>query len=183
MLKDIGKIRNVISNKHTEMLVHAVISSRLDYCNSMFFNMSRSNLYKLQKVQNAAARLIVRKRKRESISSTLRELHWLEVESRIMFKILLLVYKCIHGMCSANLSEKLKYKKHFCRPEDFLQLETRKVATKYGKRTFEYAGPRLWNALPLSTRTEEDIAKFKSQIKTILLTDATQFKKKAFMYM
>ena len=165
------------------MLVHAVISSRIDYCNSMFFNMSRSNLYKLQKVQNAAARLIVRKRKRESISSTLKDLHWLEVESRIMFKILLLVYKCIHGMCSANLSQKLKYKKHNCRPEDYLQLETRKVSTKYGKRTFEYAGPRLWNALPLNTRTEEDIGKYKSEVKTMLFTNATQFKKKAFMYM
>ena len=70
-----------------------------------------------------------------------------------------------------------------CPPEDYLQLETRKVSTKYGKRTFEYAGPRLWNALPLNIRTEEEIEKYKSQVKTILFTDATQFKKKAFMYM
>ena len=92
LLKNIGRIRSVLSRKHTEMLVHAVISSRLDYCNSIFFNMGKSNLYKLQKVQNAAARLIVRKRRRDSVRETLKELHWLTVESRIIFKILLLVH-------------------------------------------------------------------------------------------
>ena len=120
LLKDIGKIRNVISMKHTEMLVHAVSSSRLDYCNSLFFNTSKTNMYKLQKVQNAAARLVARKRKRDGISSVMKELHWLKVESRVIFKILLLVYKCINGICSENLSQKLKYKKFNCRPEDYL---------------------------------------------------------------
>lgn len=182
LLKDIGKIRNVISVKHTEMLVHAVISSRLDYGNSMFFNMSKSNTYKLQKVQNAAARLVKRKRKREGISSVLRELHWLKVESRVIFKIVLLVYKCINGMCSENLNRKLKYKKFNCRPEDYLLLETNKVSTKYGRRTFAYAGPRLWNALPLKTRTEEDIESFKRQVKTLLFKDTDGFKRRAFRY-
>ena len=77
LLKDIGRVRNMLSIKHTEMLVHAVTSSRLDYCNSLFFNMCKENIFKLQKVQNAAARLVARKRKRDSIASTLRDLHWL----------------------------------------------------------------------------------------------------------
>ena len=181
MIKDIGRIRNILSDKHTEMLVHAVIS-RLDYCNSLFFNISRSNIYKLQKVQNAAARLVARKRKRESISSTLRKLHWLPVESRVIFKILLLVFKCIRGMCSENLMSKLKFKKYNCRPDDYLKLETRKVSSKFGRRTFEYAGPRLWNSLPLNLRTEENIVRFKGQLKTLLFTDAERLKRTAFQY-
>ena len=60
LLRNIGRIRNVISTSHTEVLVHAVISSRLDYCNSLFINISKIYLNKLQKVQNAAARLAVR---------------------------------------------------------------------------------------------------------------------------
>ena len=48
LLKNIGRIRKIITKKHTEMLVHAVISSRLDYCNSLLFNISKSNMYKLQ---------------------------------------------------------------------------------------------------------------------------------------
>ena len=124
---------------------------------------------------------MARKRKRDGISGVLRELHWLEVEQRIMFKILLLVFKCIHGVCSTNLIEKLKYKKYFCRPEDYLKLETTKVTTKYGRRTFGYAGPRLWNALPLEIRTEEEIGCFKRKVKTLLFTDK-DFERKAFPY-
>jgi hypothetical protein len=75
LLKDIGRIRNVLSKKHTETLVHAVVSSRLDNCNSLFFNMSKSNIFKMQKVQNSAARLVVRKGKRCSITGVLRDLH------------------------------------------------------------------------------------------------------------
>ena len=107
------------------MLVHAVSTSRLDYCNSLFINMSKSNLFKLQKVQNAAARLVVCKSKRQSVTGVMKELHWLRVESRIIFKILLLMYKRITGQCSENL--KIKFKNHNCRPQDYLQLETKRV--------------------------------------------------------
>ena len=91
LLKNIGRVRNVLSKKNTEMLVHAVITSRLDYCNSLLINIGKSKLYKLLKVQKAAARLVVRRRKHLSVSETLKELHWLRVESRIIFKVLLLV--------------------------------------------------------------------------------------------
>lgn len=180
LLKDIGRIRNVLTKDHTEMLVHAVISSRLDYCNSLFFNMKQQNMFKLQKVQNAAARLITRKRKRESVRETLNELHWLKVESRIVFKMILIVYKCIYGLCSKNL--KLSYKSYNCRPNDYLQLKTIRVKTKHGKRTFDYAAPHLWNALPLDVRMEEDVERFKRRLKTILFTDTARFLKRAFLY-
>ena len=160
--------------------MHSVISSRLDYCNGLFFNLSKSNLFKLQKVQNAAARLIARKRKRDSVTTMLNELHWLKVESRIIFKILLIVYKCIRGICSNNL--KIDYKQYNCRPGDYLLLATKNVKTKYGKRAFEYVGPRLWNALPLEVRTIENIETFKRNVKTILFTDTNRFKQRAFHY-
>ena len=175
-IKDIGKIRNIISKNHTEMLVHAVISSRLDYCNSLYYNMKKSNLYKLQKVQNSAARLIERKNRRHPVHNILKELHWLNVEVRILFKIMLIVYKCINEKYSNNL--KINYKKYNCRANDYLLLEPKNVKTKYGKRTFDYAGPRLWNSLPLYVRKEENVEKFKKYVKTILFEDVDRFKKK-----
>ena len=159
LLKDIGRIRNILSKKHTEMLVHAVVTSRLDYCNSLLFNIGKFSLFKLQKVQNAAARLVVRKGKRHSVTGVLKDLHWLKVESRIMFKIILLVYKCVTGQCSNNLD--IKYKSYNCRPHEYLLLETNHVKSKYGRRTFKYVRPRLWNAFPLKVRTEERIDNFK----------------------
>ena len=180
VLKDIGSIRSVLSQKHTEMLGHAVTSSRLDYCNSLFMNMCKENLMKLQKVQNAAARLVVRKRKRESIAGTIKELHWLRVESRVIFKILLLVFKGIQGKSSKNLQ--LDFKSHNYRPEDFLKLKTNFYKSKYGRRTFKYNAPRLWNALPLHIRTEEKLETFKKLVKTLLFMDTEGFKAKAFCY-
>ena len=85
LLSDIGKIRNLLTPKHTELLVHAVISSRLDYCNSLLYGTNKEHIEKLQKVQNAAARLISLRKKHESISDVLVELHWLRVEARIFF--------------------------------------------------------------------------------------------------
>ena len=168
----------MLSDQHTETLVHAVISSRLDYCNSMYFNMSKSNIYKLQKVQNSAARLISRKSRRQSVEHVMNELHWLRVESRILFKILLLVFKTI----KYDLPMVFEYKSHNCRPSDFLTLQEKHCNSKYGKRTFDYAGPRLWNALPLHIRTEESIEVFKKQIKTILFTNTPVFMRKSFLY-
>ena len=180
LLRNIGRIRNILCKKDTEILVHAVITSRLDQCNSLLINCSKSNLFKLQKVQNAAARLVVCGKKRSSISGALKELHWLRVESRIIFKILLLVFKAVHGLCSKNLE--IRYKSHNCRPQDFLLLETKPVKTKYGKRTFSYAGPKLWNALPLQVRSEDDIETFKRHVKTLLFEGTEELKKRANMY-
>ena len=110
----------------------------------------------------------------------MKELHWLRVESRIMFKILLLVYKCVTGKCSKNL--KFQFKSHNCRPQDYLMLKTKRVKTKYGRRTFDFVAPNLWNALPLHVRMEEDIENFKKHVKTILFGGTEVFKKSAFKY-
>ena len=89
---------------------------------------------------------------------------------------MLIVYKCINEKYSNNL--KINYKKYNCRANDYLLLEPKNVKTKYGKRTFDYAGPRLWNSLPLYVRKEENVEKFKKYVKTILFEDVDRFKKK-----
>ena len=166
ILKDIGTIKKNLQREHLERLVHAVISSRLDYCNSLFMNINKEHLNKLQKVQNSAARLILGRRRRDSASLALKELHWLNVESRIVFKVILLVFKVIRGMCSENLQ--LSYKTFNGRQEEFLLLHTPNFESRYGKRLFEYNGSRLWNALPVDMRNE-NIEIFKKKMKTLLL--------------
>ena len=180
LLRDIGRVRNMLTNEHTAQLVHAVISSKLDYCNSLYINIDHTNLFKLQKVQNAAARLVVRKGKRHSITPILRELHWLKVEARIVFKVLLLTHKSVNQKCSNNLA--IKYKSYNYRPEDFLKLETTKVKTKYGMRMFNYASARFWNTLPLHLRILEDTDIYKKEIKTLLFGQYEEFMQKVCKY-
>ena len=114
------------------------------------------------------------------MTNTLKELHWLRIESRVIFKIILLVHKCVRGKCSKNLN--IEYKSHNCQPNDYLLLKTGSCKTKNGKRTFDYSAPRLWNALPLHVRTEEKLESFKKMIKTILFEDTEGFKRRAFLY-
>ena len=180
ILKDVGRIKKNLTKSHLKNLVHAVISSRLDYCNGILINIEKQVLYKLQKVQNAAARLILGRRRRESAKMALHELHWLNVEARIVYKVLLLVFKWKIGVASENLQ--LKYKSFYGRESDFLMLETPHFKTKYGKRTFRYNGPRLWNALSEPMRREKDIAIFKKDLKTLLFVGCEELKKRAYMY-
>ena len=180
ILKDIGRIKKHLHKNHLERLIHAVISSKLDYCNSLLVNINKENLFKLQKVQNAAARLILSRRRSESATSSLNELHWSNIDARITFKILLIVHKIVRGKCSENLI--LKYKAFNGRHDDYLKLETPCFKTKYGKRLFEYNGSRLWNALPLAMRIEEDTEAYKKNLKTLLFHGNDELKRKAFKY-
>ena len=80
-----------ITEDPAKMVVHAIISSRLDYCNSLLCGIAGNLLQKLQSVQNAGARLIMRTGIWQHITPVLRELHWLPVRQRIYFKIAVLV--------------------------------------------------------------------------------------------
>ena len=106
ILRDISRIKKYLPRKELEQLVHAVVIFRLDYCNSLFVNLNKEQLFKLQKVQNSAARLILGVRRRDSAKLALRELHWLNIEARVSFKILLLVFKVVRGMCHTKLTYK-----------------------------------------------------------------------------
>lgn len=89
-LHNIAKIRNILSQNDAEKLVHALVTSRQDYCNSLLSKCANKSLKTLQLIQNAAARVLTRTKKRDHISPVLASLHWLPVKSRIGFKIRLL---------------------------------------------------------------------------------------------
>ena len=77
MLRHISSIRKFISKDSCEQLIHSLISSKLDYCNVLFVGLQKQLLKKLQKCQNAALRIVVRKRKNQSVSADIIEHHWL----------------------------------------------------------------------------------------------------------
>ena len=94
----LGNSRKDLSRESTEKLVHAFISSRLDYCNSLLYGIPDYQTSKLQRVMNSSARLIYRAHKFCHITPLLAELHWLPVRSRIHYKILLITFKVLHSL-------------------------------------------------------------------------------------
>ena len=95
ILKNLGKVRNHFDQKSFETLIHAFISSKLDYCNSLFINLPNCAINDLQAIQNYAARLVCKQGRFCHITPLLEYLHWLPVEDRINFKVLLLTLKTL----------------------------------------------------------------------------------------
>jgi len=91
-LHNIKRDRKYLSRESTEMLVHAFITSRVDYCNSPLYGLPNYQLNKLQRVLNASAWLVCNAPRFCHISPLLRGLHWLPVKAPIPFKILLMWY-------------------------------------------------------------------------------------------
>ncbi len=91
-LRNISKLRKMLSVSDAEKLVHAFMTSRLDYSNALLGGCPASSINKLQIVQNAAARVLTRSRKYDHITPMLQSLHWLPIKFCIRYKILLLAY-------------------------------------------------------------------------------------------
>ena len=106
-LYNIGKLRAYLDQPSTEKLVHAFVSSRLDGCNSLLYGLPDCEVQRLQRVQNAAARLVTRVKGRASMDAILRQLHWLPIRKRILFKILLLTFKAMHGLAPQYITDML----------------------------------------------------------------------------
>ena len=164
-----------LPQKQLEMLIHAFISSRLDYCNSLLIGIDQASLRRLQLVQNAAARLLTSTKKREHITPVLASLHWLPVKFRIDFKVLLFVFKSLHSLSPSYLSELIKpyVPNRALRSADQMLLEPLPtILRSRGDRAFAAAGPELWNSLPLPIRLAQSLGSFKSLLKTHLFSIA-----------
>ena len=108
-LRKITKIRDYLSTADTETLVHSLITSKLDSCNSLLYGLPKLMIDRLQNVQNSAARLIARRRKFDHITTVMRELHWLPVSQRIIYKILILItYKALNGLTPSYIRDMLQ---------------------------------------------------------------------------
>ena len=112
----------------------------------------------------------------DHITTVLQNLHWLPIESRSKFKIVLLVYICWYGLAPSYLSKRLSLKpSRGLRSDDKLvfNVPTTKLKTKtYGDRCLSIAGPNLWNQLPSHIRLSRSVGVFKWSLKTHLFKDA-----------
>lgn len=172
-LRSIAKVKHFLSSKDLEIVVHSFITSKLDYCNSLYIGLPQTLLARLQLVQNAAARLLMGVRKRDHITPVLQSLHWLPVKFRIDFKILLFVYKALSGLAPQYISDLIvPYSpSRVLRSTDQRLLKVPRCSLKSkGDRAFSVVGPKLWNSLPFHVRSAPSVTTFKSYLKTYLFS-------------
>ena len=91
-------IRNLLSYNACSTIIHALISCRLDYCNSLLYNVPTHKTDRLQRLQNQCARILTKSPRREHITLVLKSLHWLKIQDRITYKILMLTYKSYYNI-------------------------------------------------------------------------------------
>ena len=170
-LRNIARIRKYLSSAAAQKLIHAFVSSRIDSCNSLLIGLPQQQITKLQHVHNAAAKLVTKSRKHDHVTPILRQLHWLPVMYRIRFKVLMLVFKCLHGLAPSYLKELLV---PYTPPRalrscnQFLLSDTAPKSSKVtvGDRAFSRIAPKLWNELPLHIRSSSCLVSFKTALKT-----------------
>jgi hypothetical protein len=173
-LRQLRAVRDSLTEDAAKTLVSAFIGSRLDYCNSLLVGINEGLLDRLQRVQNAAARLVTGTRKYDHITPVLSALHWLPVRQRIVYKIALLMYKCVHGLAPPYLVadcvalSSLPGHAHL-RSAAELKVFRRPTKTTTGQRAFAYCGPNIWNSLKLRLRDPAlSIEQFRRELKTFL---------------
>ena len=150
-------------------LANALVNSRLDYCNSLFYAVNNSHIAKLQRVQNCLARVVTRSSYYMSSKPLLNQLHWLPVRSRICFKLALIVFKSFILGYPSYLSTFLmsKIDKFSLRSSSSNAIKPGlRSRTNYGEKSFSRSGPKIWNNLPLHVRSATSIMAFRKSLKT-----------------
>ena len=176
-LRNILKICKHLSIDATKSLVHALVTSRLDYSNSLLYGCKTSSIKRLQCIQNYSARTICKIAKYDHISPVFKQLHWLPVKARIKHKLLTLTFKAVYGQAPSYLSELIS-----CRPtllpglrsNHSVLLTVPKITSRADKstadRAFSLSAPKLWNSLPEELRNCSSVEAFKGKLKMFLFT-------------
>lgn len=170
-LRRLRQLRRHITQDVMKQLVFSLILCRIDYCNSILIGLPACSIAPLQRLQNAAARLVMGLRARDHVTSALASLHWLPVHFRIMYKVALTMFYIHTNQCPAYLSNIViplhsnpsRQRLRSSAGTDYLIPRTR---TKLGERSFSVAGPTTWNSLPETVRAVTDTTAFKRVLKT-----------------
>jgi len=175
-LRQMRQIRRSLDKQSATTLVHALVLTRVDYCNSVLAAAPKTTTDKLR-VLNAAACVVSNTRKFDrGLSQILHDdLHWLDVPDRVAFKLIVTVHRCLNGRAPNYLlnhvipvSAIVSRQRLRSAQQNTLEVLRYRLTT-YGRPAFSVAGPTAWNSLPVAFRdpTISD-AYFRRHLKTVL---------------
>ena len=176
-LRRLRAVRSRLGQNIAARLVSAFVLSRVDYCNAILAGLPASTLAPLQKVINAAARLVLNLKPHDHITAALRALHWLPIKQRIDYKLCLLVHLALIGHAPVYLSELLLPVANIparssLRSADNQLLDVPRTRLAIGDRAFAVVATRAWNRLPSELRLTTNTVHLKNQLKTYLFVEA-----------
>ena len=161
-----------LTSEKTKTLVYGYVTCRLDNCNSLLLGSPKFMIQKLQRVQNCAACLVAGQPRPAHICPILKELHWLPVEQRITFKVLLLTFKALNNLAPPYLSQLIvPYNPtRNLRSAGKHLVEVPNVRLKsYGARVFSVAALKHWNEILLDNKLSRSVDVFKFILKSYLV--------------
>ncbi len=167
-LYNIKMIRPFLLELATQLLVQALVLSRLDYCNALLAGLPASSIKPLQLIQNAAGRLIFNELKRTHVTPLFINLHWLRIAARIKFKALMFAYRTTSGSAPLYLNSLLQTYMPSRSLRSASEWRITVQSQRYTKLLFSLTVPIWWNDLPNSIRAAESLPIFKKRLKTHL---------------
>ena len=167
-IRALRHIRRHLPSDVANIVACSLVGSKLDYCNALLYGISQSNMTKLQRIQNTAARITMEAPRRTHAVDLLKELHWLPVKYRVEFKIATFLYKSMSLKEPKYLSEFLYQKEcsRSTRSADQQLLQVPRSGTEIFTRAFQICAPTIWNNLPLSLRLQPSLSSLKKGLKT-----------------
>ncbi len=173
-LRNLKAIRKHLTQNSAEILVHGLIHSHLDFCNGLFTNIPAYQLDKLQRVQNHAARVVTGATYDQPSAEILKTLHWLPVRARIMYKVIVTVFRVVNGTAPLYIRKLFnpiqgQYRQRLrSSSSSVIQFEIPTTRTKLADRSLAVVGPKWWNLLPNHLQNLACESLFKSKLKTYL---------------
>jgi hypothetical protein len=167
-------VRRLMSADTAATIACSIVASRLDYCNSLLHGAPAASIDKLQRAQNALARVLTQSSRRTSAKPLLRQLHWLPVRQRITYKLAVITFKAMKSSSPPYLSSLLQpyVATRFLRSSAAPRLVVQRSRTDIGKRAFHVAAPLVWNSLPDHLRLIDNLTSFKRTLKSELFIAA-----------
>ena len=162
------RIRHFLTPSVAKTIATSLIGGKVDYCNSILFNVTEKEISKLQGVQNCLAHVVTKSPHFYHITPLLKSLHWLPVRYRIKFKLCSLTYQALTSGQPVYIRNMLQPSRKVwtLRSRDLDQLNVPPVRTAVGSRAFSVAAPRLWNELPLEIRSAKTQISSRKKLKT-----------------
>ena len=170
-IRQLCQVRSSLDANSAIILANSFVSSKFDYCNSLYYNLSAVSLDRLQKVQNALTRVVVPSvRRHHHITPTLKNLHWLPIRQRISFKIAAITFKTLQNRQPSYLADLIipYIPTRNLRSLDKHLLTVPDIRSANGRRSFSFAAPSIWNSLPPALRSCPTLHLFLSSLKTHL---------------